>query len=98
MFRHVVLLCWKPDATQEARDMVRQALLGLPAEIEELRSYVIGEDVGKTDGNYSMAVVADFDDEAGYLVYRDHDTHQRIIRELIRPILESRAAVQHEVV
>ena len=40
--------------------------------------------------------MADFDDEAGYLVYRDHPTHQDVITRLIRPILVSRAAVQHE--
>jgi hypothetical protein len=96
MFRHVVLLCWKPDATDEQRTLVHDALLGLPPQIPEIRSYQVGVDVGETDGNFSLAVVADFDDKAGYVVYRDHPAHQRVIRDLIRPILEHRAAVQHE--
>jgi hypothetical protein len=47
-------------------------------------------------GNADFAVVAEFDDEAGYLVYRDDPEHRRIIAEYLRPILASRAAVQFE--
>ena len=47
-------------------------------------------------GNADFAVVADFDDAAGYLVYRDDPAHRRIIAEYLRPILASRAAVQFE--
>ena len=43
-----------------------------------------------------FAVVADFDDVAGYVTYRDDPEHQRIIAELIRPHLASRVAAQYE--
>jgi hypothetical protein len=95
-FRHVVLLRWTDEATAEQRAAVVDALATLPQLIPELRSYLVGEDVQETEGNYDLAVVADFDDERGYVTYRDHPEHQRILRELIRPILAHRAAVQHE--
>ena len=40
-------------------------------------------------------MVADFDDEAGYLTYRDHPDHQRFIAELITGKVSERAAVQY---
>jgi hypothetical protein len=97
MFRHVVLLRWSEAATAEQRSAVRGALETLPPQIPEIRSYRVGDDAGiAPQGNSDLVVVADFDDVAGYLVYRDHPVHQDVIAKFIRPILESRAAVQHE--
>jgi Stress responsive A/B Barrel Domain len=96
MFRHVVMLRWKADATAEQRSAVHTRLSALPGLVPELRNYVIGLDAGMNDGNYDMVIVADFDDVDGYLVYRDHPDHQAVIRECIQPILAERAAVQHE--
>lgn len=97
MFRHIVLLNWTEDATQEQKDEVAKRLRELPAAIPELRSYVIGPDAGINPGNFSFAVVADFDSPEGYVVYRDHPAHRAVIDECITPILAARAAVQYEI-
>ncbi|MFM7225496.1 MAG: Dabb family protein [Actinomycetota bacterium] len=39
-------------------------------------------------------MVAEVADEEGYAAYRDHPEHQRIIAELIRPVLAARSAIQ----
>jgi hypothetical protein len=97
MFRHVVMLKWNESATDEQRRAVPEGLRSLPAQIPEIKSYRIGEDAGlAAQGNSDLVIVADFDDVAGYLVYRDDPVHQDMIGKLIRPILASRAAVQHE--
>jgi hypothetical protein len=49
------------------------------------------------EGTFDFAVFAGFDDMDGYLAYRDNPEHLAIIRDHIRPITESRAAVQFEV-
>jgi hypothetical protein len=49
------------------------------------------------EGNFDLAIVADFDDVDAYLVYRDHPDHVSLFNERIRPILADRAAVQHEI-
>jgi stress responsive alpha/beta barrel protein len=95
MFRHVVLLRWKPEATPEQRAAVETGLATLPGLIPGIRSYTIGTDAHVNVGNYDLVVVADFDDVDGYLVYRDHPDHQAVIREHIAPILAERAAIQH---
>jgi len=95
MFRHVVLLRWKPEATPEQRAAVERGLAALPGRIPEIRSYSIGTDAGVNEGNYDLVVVADFEDVDDYFVYRDHADHQAVIREHIAPILAERAAIQH---
>jgi hypothetical protein len=97
MFRHVVLLRWKDTATEAERNAVPEAIATLPAHIPEIRSYRVGVDAGLApDRNFDLVVVADFDDVDGYLVYLDHPAHLDVIARFIRPILESRAAVQHQ--
>ena len=96
MFRHVVLLRWKPEATPEQRAAVEAGLSALSGLIPQIRTYTIGSDAHVNDGNYDLVVVADFDDVDGYLVYRDHPDHRAAIREHITPILAERAAIQHE--
>lgn len=95
MFRHIVLLGLREATDSDAVAALVDALRNLPEEIPELRAYEIGLDAGLAEGNATVGVVADFDDEAGYLVYRDHPAHVAVIADHIRPILESRAAIQH---
>src|SRR4051794_35828734 len=94
MFRHVVLLRFVPEATAEQRQAVLDGLATLPAQIPELRSYEFGADLGISDGNFDLAVVADVDDADAYRVYASHPAHVAVITERIRPILADRAAVQ----
>jgi hypothetical protein len=97
VFRHVVMLRWNDTATADERRAVRDGLESLPPAIPEIRSYRVGVDAGLVpEGNSDLVIVADFDDVAGYRVYRDHPAHQEVIARLIRPILASRAAVQHD--
>ncbi|MFT3851514.1 MAG: Dabb family protein [Ilumatobacteraceae bacterium] len=96
MLRHVVLLKFVPEATAEQRQAVVDGLATLPAQIPELRSYVFGADVGISDGNFDLAVVADCDDADGYRAYATHPAHVAVIAERIRPILAERAAVQYQ--
>ena len=97
MFRHVVMLRWKPDATSAQRFAVQASLSELPGLIPEIRNYLIGTDARVNEGNFDLVIVADFEDVDDYLVYRDHPEHQAVIRERIGPILAERAAVQHHV-
>jgi hypothetical protein len=92
--RHVVIFVFRPGTTDEQIAAVTEGLEALPAQIPEIRDYRVGPDLGLNEGNYQYAVVADFGTVDEYLVYRDHPAHVAVITERIRPILESRAAVQ----
>jgi hypothetical protein len=95
VFRHVVMFRWTPDASDADRAAVVSGLGELPAAIPTIRTYRFGPDAGINEGNFDFAVVADFDDIAGYLEYRDHPAHRAVIAERIAPIVAERAAVQY---
>ena len=96
MIRHTVVFSWKPEATEDQKQQIRTELLKLPTVIPAIRSYACGLDLGITPGNADFAVSADFDDEAGFVSYRDDPRHRDIIQRLITPIIATRTAVQFE--
>jgi hypothetical protein len=97
VIRHVSVLTFTADAGADQMQAITAALSTLPGRLPALRAYNIGPDIGLSDGNGSFVVVADFDDTAGYESYRDDPEHQRILAELIRPVLAARAAAQYEI-
>jgi hypothetical protein len=97
VFRHVGLVRWADGATTRQRAHVESGLAELPGLIPEIRDYRFGADARVNEGNFDLAIVADFDDVDGYLVYRDHPAHVAVINDRIRPILAERVAVQHEI-
>ena len=97
MIRHVVVFGWKPEATPEQVEQIATELRKLPARIPAIKAYACGSDAGITQGNSDFAVTADFDDEAGFVSYRDHPDHRAIIQTYITPITAHRAATQFEV-
>ncbi len=94
VFRHVVLFRFHPDADDAAKAAIAAGLGELPAAIPTIRAYRFGADAGVNEGNWDYAVTADFDDEAGYLVYRDHPAHRQVIVDHIAPAISDRASVQ----
>lgn len=94
MIRHVVAFTWKPETTAEQAEQIAAELRDLAKTIPAVKAYTCGPDVGITPGNAGFAVVADFDDEEGFLSYRDHPQHKEIIQRLIAPVTEHRSAVQ----
>ena len=77
----------RPKRRQEQRRTVAAELRKLPGLIAELRGYDVGPDAGINQGNYDFAVVADFDDRAGYLAYRNHPAHRAVVDKHITPIV-----------
>lgn len=96
MFRHVVLLDWVEGATEGQKQAVRDRLTDLPGQIPEIAAYRFGDDAGLAPDNFDLAIVADFENEADFVVYRDHPAHLQAITDVIKPILARRVAVQHE--
>ena len=96
MLRHVVCLTWRDTASPADIDAVLTGLAELPGIIPEIRAYTVARDLGLSAGNADLAIVADFDDAAGWRAYLDHPAHQAVLRERIQPIVAHRAAVQGE--
>jgi hypothetical protein len=97
MFRHVVLFTWNDEATEARKRALRDELAKMPPAIDVIRAYKYGPDAGINPANCDFAVVADFDDDAGYVTYRDHPVHRALVENYVSPIVASRAAVQFEI-
>lgn len=95
MVRHVVTLTLEPGTTPEQVQVLLEEIGALPHLVPGIKGYSVGSDLGIDDGNATVAIVADFEDELAYEVYRDHPEHRRVIVEHVRPLLAARAAVQH---
>ncbi len=96
MFRHVVMVKFTPEATEDQKEALREGLATMPEQIADVRAYRFGDDAGVTPDNFDFVVVADFEDRDGFLTYRDHPAHQKLVVDLLRPIVAERASVQHE--
>jgi hypothetical protein len=59
-------------------------------------SYVIGDDLGLREGNWSFAIVADFTDTEAYRAYDQDSVHNHARAGLI-PLTEQIARVQFEI-
>ncbi len=94
--RHVVTLTFNDDISEAQLAAVVDGLRGLPAVIDEIERYEVGTDVGRSAGNASLAIVADFASWPDYEAYRDHPVHQALGHDVILPLLAGRSAVQHE--
>jgi hypothetical protein len=98
MFRHVVLLRWKPGTPGGHGEELAAALAGLRERAIPFRSYVFGPDLGLTGppNGFDFAIVGEFDDRAGWDVYMADGEHDRIRAELLAPHVEGRATAQFE--
>jgi hypothetical protein len=61
-----------------------------------VRAFASGPDAGLSQGNFDFAISADFDDQAGFVAYRDDPCHRDVIARYILPITALRVAVQFE--
>ena len=96
MIRHVVVMTWTAEATEEQKREAMSAVATLPPLMKGLLNYSFGADAGLADGNASFAIVADFEDVDSYLAYRTHPAHLEVINRAIAPISANRRAVQYE--
>lgn len=96
MFRHVVVFTWAPESTPQQRDGAVAALRRWREEAVGFGTVSVGVDAGMTEGNGNVAVVVDLPDRDTYLAYAADERHQALLRDHIRPILATRAAVQYE--
>jgi hypothetical protein len=94
--QHVVMFRFREGTDPSAVDDLAAGLRRLPSLIPQIATYVVGPDLGLSEGAWDFALSARFASVADFQTYRAHPEHQAVVRDLIEPITEERASVQFE--
>ncbi len=93
MIRNVVLAKLKPGYDSARMDTVSAGFRTL--RIEGMLQLTLGTDAGLRDGNWDLAIVADFDTAEAYRAY-DLDAEHDRLREQLAPLVDTIARCQYE--
>lgn len=98
MIRHIV--AWKlasDDASERAVQArkIAEDLLALRGVVPSILDIAVGPDV-VGGGNWDVALVADFTDQAGLDAYQTHPDHQLVVG-YVRSVVADRVAVDIEI-
>lgn len=92
--RHIVLIRFENDVTDEQVAAFARGLDGLPGAISQIRSYEHGRDAGIRSGSWDYGLIAEFDSPEDFTSYVNHPAHQQLVDELLNPISATRTSVQ----
>lgn len=95
MFRHVLLLHFKPEATEEQKQALYDGLAKMPEVVDVIRKYEFGPDLGLVDGAPDLTLVADFDSEDDWRLYQEHPEHLKLLEELVKPVTADKHRSQY---
>lgn len=94
--QHVVIFRFNEGTEPSAIDALAAGLRRLPGLIPQIATYVVGPNLGLTEGSWDFALSARFASVADFETYRAHPEHQAVIDDLLEPITAERRSVQFE--
>ena len=95
MIKHVVFFKFKPDATPHDRQSALDELRSLPAKIDVIREFEIGEDLVRSPRSWDAVLIATYDDLEWLQTYQRHDAHVPVVQRL-QSLCEAIASVDFE--
>jgi Stress responsive A/B Barrel Domain len=81
MLKHVVLLKFKANVTEEEIEDLKKSLLSLPSKIKEIKGYECGRDLRPTK-TYDFALIATFDNYAALRRYQVQPDHVNVLTKV----------------
>jgi hypothetical protein len=97
MLRHIVLVTFKPTATDEQLDAWRTAVIEMCETNPEVLSFTLGSNIGSGPNHHDSALVADFQDIAAFRRYISGPAHEAYVENHARQVVDKIAAIQHEI-
>ena len=95
MLKHVVLFKFKAETTAADIDKLATGLGALPEIIVEIREFVFGRDVVRSERSYDFGLVSSFDDRVALDAYAVHPDHQLVVAH-VKQICSSVVAIDFE--
>ncbi|EKQ50405.1 MULTISPECIES: Dabb family protein [unclassified Clostridium] len=87
MFTHIVLFKLK-EPTEENLKLVKETLLSMNGNVEELKQLEVGVDVIKSDRSYDIGIITRFENKEDYLAYDINEFHVEKVKKVIGPYME----------
>lgn len=82
MIKHIVFMKFKKEVSPEAVTDIERSLNGLPSLIPEIKEYVFGRDIVRSERSYDFCLVSSFDDIESLKVYQVHPKHVAVSQKL----------------
>jgi hypothetical protein len=95
MLKHIVFMKFKPAVTAPDIDQLKQALGGLPAVIPEIKEFVFGQDILRTERSWDFALVSTFENVDSMNRYQVNPDHQIVVRK-VRAMCDAIVVVDFE--
>lgn len=95
MLKHIVFFKFKPETSEADIDKLATGLGALPEIIGDVREFVFGLDVVRSERSYDFGLVSSFDDRAALDRYAIHPEHQLVVAH-VKQICSSVVAVDFE--
>ncbi len=76
MIKHLVFMKFKPETTDAQIAEIEEALGALPDVIPEIKEFVFGRDVVRSERSYDFGLCSSFDDIEAMGRYQIHPDHQ----------------------
>ncbi len=96
MMKHSSMCKFKEGVSPELIGEIITEFLKLPAKIPEIKSMIIGRDIGDRDYNYDVAWIMDFDSFETYKIYRANDDHMAFVHKYLLPNIAAKISVQFD--
>ena len=95
MIKHVVFFKFKPETSRADRDAAKAALGGLPAKIDLVRTFELGEDILRSPRSWDLVLIATYDNLEALQQYSDHAEHVPVAG-FLRSLCETVGSVDYE--
>jgi len=90
MIVHIVMFKFKDENKTQNIAKVKEALLGLPSKIEELKSLEVGVDFNQSERAFDLSLYSTFDSKEALQTYGVHEEHLKVVALIKEVTLESK--------
>lgn len=93
-FVHIVMMRLKENNPENAAQ-IRDALYGMVGKVPQIRALEVGTNIIPSDRAYDIALTVTFDSHEDMEAYQVHAEHQRVLNEVLRPLISGSVAADY---
>lgn len=95
MLKHIVFMKFKPAVTASDVDQLKRDLGGLPAAIPEIKEFVFGQDILRTERSWDFGLISAFENVEAMNRYQVNPDHQIVVQK-VREMCDSIVVVDFD--